>query len=262
MKTAHLSLLLIIAIVALFAGCASETVTIRSAPPPLPLYDQPFCPGPGYLWVPGYWAWGFEGYYWVPGFWEMPPRIGWLWTPGYWGWHDGIYRWHSGYWGRHVGYYGGIPYGFGYTGCGYYGGYWRENAFYYNTAVSNVNITVVRNTYATTVVNKTDVVNRVSYNGGAGGITVKPTTVELAAAKESHVAATPRQKMHYKAAATNRELLASVNNGNPHPDLVARQHPFAKPAAKKPPPKQIRQAREYDREKERKADREPRHDER
>src|ERR1035441_1800434 len=32
-------------------------------PPPLPDYDQPQSPGDGYLWTPGYWAWGQGGYY-------------------------------------------------------------------------------------------------------------------------------------------------------------------------------------------------------
>ncbi|MGC9199973.1 MAG: hypothetical protein ACP5E5_13725 [Acidobacteriaceae bacterium] len=32
-------------------------------PPPLPEYDRPPCPGPNYLWTPGYWAWGPYGYY-------------------------------------------------------------------------------------------------------------------------------------------------------------------------------------------------------
>ena len=39
---------------------------------------------------------------------------------------------HEGYWGPHVGFYGGIDYGFGYTGAGYAGGYWNNGAFYYN----------------------------------------------------------------------------------------------------------------------------------
>ena len=46
-------------------------VSIRVAPPPIPVYVQPVIPGPGYIWVPGYWAWDDDGedYYWVPGTW-------------------------------------------------------------------------------------------------------------------------------------------------------------------------------------------------
>ena len=57
-------------------------VSIRIGPPALPVYAQPPAPGDGYLWTPGYWAWGPDGYYWVPGVWVMPPRVGVLVDPG------------------------------------------------------------------------------------------------------------------------------------------------------------------------------------
>src|SRR5579872_5521628 len=100
----------------------SVGVSIRTAPPAIPVYTQPPCPVDGYLWVPGYWAWDEdEGYYWVPGYWAEPPAVGFLWTPGYWGWAGGVYAWHVGYWGPHVGFYGGVNYGCGYGGVGYGG---------------------------------------------------------------------------------------------------------------------------------------------
>jgi hypothetical protein len=43
--------------------------------PELPVYEQPICPGDGYIWTPGYWAWDGE-YYWVPGTWVMAPKSG------------------------------------------------------------------------------------------------------------------------------------------------------------------------------------------
>ncbi len=183
----------------MFLGCAGP-VSIRTAPPPLPYYEQPFCPGPGYIWVPGYWAYGRSGYYWVPGLWEFAPRVGWLWTPGYWGWSEGVYVWHSGYWGRHVGFYGGINYGYGYTGVGYEGGYWRDREFYYNRAVTRVNVTVVNNTYNKVVVNSNTPLAKVSYNGG-GGVLAKPTSQDLIAAREQHIGWTPKQAQLHKAAA-------------------------------------------------------------
>ena len=111
-------------------------------PPPLPEYSQPECPGDGYLWTPGYWSYASGGYYWVPGAWARPPQVGFLWTPGYWGFSGGQYRYHNGYWGQHIGYYGGINYGFGYVGVGYQGGYWSGDRFNYNRSVNNVNITM------------------------------------------------------------------------------------------------------------------------
>src|SRR2546429_216718 len=97
-------------------------VSVRVGPPVLPVYAQPICPGPGYIWTPGYWAYGDEGYYWVPGTWVMAPEPGLLWTPGYWGFAEGVYVWRAGYWGPHVGFYGGIHYVVGYTGGGVFGG--------------------------------------------------------------------------------------------------------------------------------------------
>src|SRR6516162_2800402 len=150
-------------------------------PPPLPIYYQPPCQVEGWLWMPGYWAYDPEmGYYWVPGVWVLPPQIGWLWTPPYWGFYNGAYYWHRGYWGPHVGFYGGINYGWGYPGTGYIGGIWEGGRFSYNTAVTHVNTYMVHNVYVNrTVINNTTVVNnRISYNGGRGGINARPNEIE------------------------------------------------------------------------------------
>jgi hypothetical protein len=32
-------------------------VAVSFGPPELPVYEQPVCPGEGYIWTPGYWAW-------------------------------------------------------------------------------------------------------------------------------------------------------------------------------------------------------------
>ncbi len=188
---------------------AATYVSVTIAPPLLPVYAQPLIPAPGYIWIPGYWAYGPEGYYWVPGTWVLPPSVGLLWTPGYWGWSSGAYLWNAGYWGPRVGYYGGVNYGFGYFGTGYQGGYWRGGSFYYNRAVNNVNVTSVHTTYNTTV--NTTTVNRVAYSGGPGGIQRQPTAVERQAMAERHVEATPMQLQHQNAAAQNRALFASEN---------------------------------------------------
>ncbi len=34
-------------------------------PPELPVYEQRAIPDPGYLWSPGYWAYGPDGYFWL-----------------------------------------------------------------------------------------------------------------------------------------------------------------------------------------------------
>src|SRR6202040_4050712 len=124
-----------------------------------------------------------------------PPTAGLLWTPGYWGAGSGAFAWNEGYWGRSVGYYGGVNYGFGYGGVGYGGGYWNNGAFFYNRSVSNVNVTTVTNVYEKTVINETTV-NHVSFNGGQGGITARPSAAEETAMHEHHTAATAMQTQH------------------------------------------------------------------
>ncbi|MGH8460642.1 MAG: YXWGXW repeat-containing protein [Stenotrophobium sp.] len=225
MKLHLRSLLLVVAL--LFAPAASFAgvfVSVTIAPPLLPVYAQPVCPGDGYLWTPGYWAYGPYGYYWVPGTWVLAPVIGYLWTPGYWGWGGGFYVWHSGYWGPHVGFYGGVDYGYGYGGYGYHGGRWNNGRFNYNRSVNNVNVTNIHNTYNETVVNNVTV-NRVSYNGGHGGIAARPNSEQLRAARETHIAATEMQTQHRQAARADRMERASVNHG--HPTIAATPRPGA-----------------------------------
>jgi len=114
------------------AASARVFVSVGFAPPAIPVYVQPVAPAYGYIWTPGYWAYGPDGYYWVDGAWVEPPYEGALWTPGYWDYAGGVYVWSPGYWGRHVGYYGGVNYGFGYFGVGFWGGYWNGGHFFYN----------------------------------------------------------------------------------------------------------------------------------
>src|SRR5271168_4254345 len=161
---------------------------VTIAPPELPVYEQPICPAAGYLWTPGYWAYGDDGYFWVPGTWVLAPRVGFLWTPGYWGW----------------------------GAVGFVGGRWNGGVFAYNTAVMHVNTTVIHTTYIDrTVVNNVTVNNHVSFNGGTGGVVAQPNAAERAAANEHHVAPTAMQTQHEHAASTNRALLASENHGKP-----------------------------------------------
>jgi hypothetical protein len=201
-------------------------ISVRIGPPPIPVYAQPICPGPGYFWTPGYWAWSDDdGYYWVPGTWVVAP-IGMYWTPGYWGWGGGYYMWHAGYWGPHVGFYGGINYGFGYTGVGFYGGEWRGRGFYYNRSVTNVSVTNVTNVYNRTVI--VNNVNRVSYNGGQGGIDRRPTRDEERWDHERHAEPLGVQMEHERAAAQNRENFARENHGRPTFAATARPGDFSR----------------------------------
>src|ERR1700732_752872 len=115
------SLLLVLLVIFVSAAAFSQVgISITFGPPALPVYEQPLCPQEGYLWTPGYWAYDDDAgeYYWVPGTWVEAPEIGVLWTPGYWGWRDEGFFFNEGYWGPHVGFYGGVVYGFVYFGAG------------------------------------------------------------------------------------------------------------------------------------------------
>ena len=198
-------------------------ISVRFGPPALPVYEQPLCPGAGYLWTPGYWAWSDDdGYYWVPGTWVEAP-VGLLWTPGYWGWEEGAFFWHDGYWGPTVGFYGGINYGFGYTGEGFYGGEWRGRSFYYNGAVMNVRGAHITNVYERTVVVNN---NHVAYNGGEGGLRARPTAEQERFAREHHTAAVAAQRQQARDASRNRALFARENHGRPAIAATARPGDF------------------------------------
>jgi uncharacterized membrane protein YgcG len=206
------------------ASQAGVFVSVAIAPPVLPVYVQPAIPAPGYLWTPGYWAYGPDGYFWVPGTWVLPPQPGVLWTPGYWGWRGGLYVWNAGYWGPHVGFYGGVNYGFGYGGVGFFGGRWAGGVFSYNAAAWNVGGGVVVNSYHENVV-----VNNIhtSYNGGAGGVRAEPNAAERSAMAEHHMEPTREQLAHHEAASHDRSNFASVNHGHPANAAMSRPRTMA-----------------------------------
>jgi len=204
------------------AGHIAIGLSVRTAPPMLPIYAQPPIPAPGYIWTPGYWHWRQAvNYYWVPGTWVQPPTVGVLWTPPWWGWSDDGYVFHDGYWGPHVGYYGGVNYGFGYGGVGYEGGHWEGQTFAYNRSVNNFGSVRVANVYEkpATVLNT----SHVSYVGGDGGLRTEPTAEERLAEHDQHVAVTAVQARHISVASRVPALAASRNNGVPA--IAATSHP-------------------------------------
>ena len=129
----------------------------------------------------------------------------------------GFYAWHPGYWGPHVGFYGGVNYGFGYGGIGFYGGEWRGGAFAYNSAVANFGGVHVTNVYVDrTIVERNTIVNQnhVSFNGGTG-ISTRPSPMEMQAEHENHFQPTANQMQHETFAGQDRSQLASINHGTP-----------------------------------------------
>jgi hypothetical protein len=224
------SLLILVVVLVMGHACMAQVaISVSFAPPELPVYTQPVCPGEDYIWTPGYWAWDpdVSDYYWVPGTWVLAPEPGFLWTPPYWAWGAGGYAFYPGYWGPGIGFYGGIVYGFGYFGNGYEGGRWENGHFFYNQSVNNVNVTVIHNVYNTKIVNENVNVTRVSFNGGNGGVNARPTPQQEAFAHENHVPATAAQTQHVQAAQQNTQLRASVNRGKPPVAATAKPGEFS-----------------------------------
>jgi len=207
-------LLTLVVLSAPTTSSAQVRISVAFGPPALPIYEQPLCPGEGYIWTPGYWAWDDDGddYYWVPGTWVLAPEVGYLWTPPWWGWEGGVYLFHVGFWGPHVGWYGGINYGFGYFGEGFVGGRWDGGRYFYNRSVTNINVVNIHNVYNEHIEVRE---NHVAYNGGPGGIAARPRPEDQRWENERHIPPVAAQQQHFQEARSNRELRASVNQGRP-----------------------------------------------
>jgi len=72
---------------------------VRVAPPRAVVERRVVSPGPGYVWVPGYYRWERNAYLWVPGVWTRPPRPRAAWVPGHWA-QDHRHGWYfvEGHW--------------------------------------------------------------------------------------------------------------------------------------------------------------------
>src|SRR2546430_2870123 len=138
------------------ASFAQVGVLVTFAPPRLPVYEQPLCPEDGFIWTPGYWAYGddFDDYYWVPGTWVLAPEVGFLWTPGYWGWGGEGFVFYDGYWGPVVGFYGGVSYGVRSFGGGWESGRRGHYPLFLNRSRHNVDGTWIPDILQPTVINR------------------------------------------------------------------------------------------------------------
>src|SRR5580765_2778377 len=99
MKTFMAAGLLTASLVA--GACASGHgyVYVRSGPPPVRAEAVLASPGPGYVWIPGFYRYERDNYVWIGGHYERAPRSRARWVPGHWengrrGWYyvDGHWR--------------------------------------------------------------------------------------------------------------------------------------------------------------------------
>ena len=83
-----LSTALLAGSLSMMAACATAAPRGRlyvRVGPPAPIYETRIVsPGPGFVWLPGYYQSEPRGYVWVPGRWERPPRARAQWVPARW----------------------------------------------------------------------------------------------------------------------------------------------------------------------------------
>jgi hypothetical protein len=84
MRSLTAALLLGASVFATACAGAGGGVYVRTGPPPLRREVIVTAPGPGYVWVPGYYQYNRTGYVWVTGRYERPPRGRSRWVPGHW----------------------------------------------------------------------------------------------------------------------------------------------------------------------------------
>jgi len=81
-------------------ACAgtSGRVYVRTGPPPVRAEIVGVAPGPGYVWVPGYYNYSGRDYVWVGGRWDRPPRARARWVPAHWERDGHGYYFVDGHW--------------------------------------------------------------------------------------------------------------------------------------------------------------------
>lgn len=92
----------IVATLAFTAAPASAQVNlgiyVRQAPPPIRYEARPGIPGPGYVWVDGFWEPYRNQYRWHPGYWNQPPFAGAYYVHPHYDHYNEGWRLHEGYW--------------------------------------------------------------------------------------------------------------------------------------------------------------------
>ena len=77
-------------------GCAQHYYAYGPPPPRVEYYGS--APGPGFVWIDGYWNRGAGGWVWVGGQWSRPPRPHGHWVRGHYVRRHGENRYEPGHW--------------------------------------------------------------------------------------------------------------------------------------------------------------------
>jgi hypothetical protein len=77
---------------------ATAEIVVTEAPPPPMRETIVSTPGPGYIWIAGYWGWEHGRRVWVSGHWEVPPHGHHTWVEARWERRGHDYVFVRGYW--------------------------------------------------------------------------------------------------------------------------------------------------------------------
>jgi len=84
----------------LWVPAPGRVVVVDRRPPPARFEVYGPAPGPGYVWISGYWGWVGGDFVWIGGRWDLPPHGYRHWEPSHWERHNGGWRLHKGHWHR------------------------------------------------------------------------------------------------------------------------------------------------------------------
>jgi hypothetical protein len=95
-----LLLAVVLLTVVVLSACAGNGYYVARTGPPRPLgYGvMGVAPGPGYVWVDGFWDLRGGSWRWAPGYWARPPRGYSMWVTPSWRPYGHGYRYNRGYW--------------------------------------------------------------------------------------------------------------------------------------------------------------------
>lgn len=79
-------------------ACGSAVYYANVPPPPMRAEFVGAAPGPGFVWVNGYWGWRGNAHVWVAGSWMRPPHPRAVWIAPRWEGRGGRYYFHEGRW--------------------------------------------------------------------------------------------------------------------------------------------------------------------
>jgi hypothetical protein len=98
MKSAVLTGILLASSAMVACGGQYTAYAVPAPPAPYVVGAVGYAPGPGYVWVDGFWNLNVGRWAWVNGRWAVPPRRHSIWEPDRWERHGNGWRYHRGRW--------------------------------------------------------------------------------------------------------------------------------------------------------------------